>query len=387
MVCAQCSDYSRAGIDESRDLGANPTIHSTGTTYLLCGVPNRSAPTSGLTAAYLSLGTYLVQSRERLYLFQLSTVTVPAVPGCTDTLNVHRLFLHYCLYQAHTNIVQRIDTASRHRDIDQLEIRLVLDWVESHRYNSLLRPSLEYLNTLRLPHLSSHYPTMPIRNPFAKRPLLTTGAEVANDENVPPSTRLPKDSYSGFERVDTVGSRTSSAWSIHSSKSRDNGDYKMSDEKGLWPRRLANSRTSMDTRSSIGDIEHFSISRESFDSYRRSFSPVLVHDVPRQSLDSASMRYPRSSVRHRSFERELPTAEEGFEDVGLNDDQKQTQQQHPKKKGFFAKFSEPQESNTHGEGLARFIPGRKRAQSGQGAELGPVERPKSSQSVQPQEVQ
>lgn len=27
----------------------------------------------------------------------------------------------------------------------------------------------------------------------------------------------------------------------------------------------------MDTRSSIGDIEHFSISRESFDSYRRSF--------------------------------------------------------------------------------------------------------------------
>ncbi|KAH8166963.1 hypothetical protein CIB48_g1266 [Xylaria polymorpha] len=237
---------------------------------------------------------------------------------------------------------------------------------------------------------------MPIRNPFAKRPFLTTGAEVANDENEPPSTRVSKDSYGGFERVDTVGSRTSSAWSIHSTKSRDNGDYKMSgestsvhralmpgneprpsptDEKGLWPRRLANSRTSMDTRSSIGDIEHFSISRESFDSYRRSFS-----------LDSAGMRNPRSSVRHRSFERELPTAEESFEDVGLNDDQKQGQQQHPKKKSFFSKFSEPQESSTHGEGLARFIPGRKRAQSGQGAELGPVERPKSSQSVHPQEV-
>ncbi|KAI0489538.1 hypothetical protein F4859DRAFT_461243 [Xylaria cf. heliscus] len=247
---------------------------------------------------------------------------------------------------------------------------------------------------------------MPIRNPFAKRPFLTTGAEVANDENVPPSTRLSKDSNGGFERVDTVGSRTSSAWSIHSTKSRDNGDYKMSvvndsgvylppsptDEKGLWPRRLANSRTSMDTRSSIGDIEHFSISRESFDSYRRSFdicakSPVLVHDLPRQSLDSAGMRNPRSSVRHRSFERELPTAEEGFEDVGLNDEQKQGQQQHPKKKSFFSKFSEPQESSTHGEGLARFIPGRKRAQSGQGAELGPVDRPKSSQSAHPQEVQ
>ncbi len=169
----------------------------------------------------------------------------------------------------------------------------------------------------------------------------------------------------------------------------------------------------MDTRSSIGDIEHFSISRESFDSYRRSFvrtasihrryclamlirfsvkdicakSPIIAHDFPRQSLDSAGLaRIPRSSVRHRSFERELPTAEEGFEDVGLNDDQKQNHQQ-PKKKGFFAKFSEPQESTTHGEGLARFIPGRKRAQSGQGAELGPVERPKSSQSVHAQEAQ
>ncbi|KAI0196270.1 hypothetical protein EV127DRAFT_450844 [Xylaria flabelliformis] len=246
---------------------------------------------------------------------------------------------------------------------------------------------------------------MPIRNPFAKRPFLTTGAEVANDENAPPSTRQ-KDSYSGFERVDTVGSRTSSAWSIHSTKSRDTGDYKMSvvndsgvylppsptDEKGLWPRRLPNSRTSMDTKSSIGDIEHFSISRESFDSYRRSFdicakSPVLVHDMPRQSLDSAGMRNPRSSVRNRSFERELPTAEEGFEDVGLNDDQKQNQQQHSKRKSFFSKFSEPQEPSVHGEGLSRFIPGRKRAQSGQGAELGPVERPRSSQSVLPQEVQ
>ncbi|KAI1115224.1 hypothetical protein F5Y14DRAFT_140091 [Nemania sp. NC0429] len=244
---------------------------------------------------------------------------------------------------------------------------------------------------------------MPIRNPFARRPLLVT-TDVVNDENARPAAHIPKDSHGGFERVDIVGSRTSSAWSIQSTKSRDNGDYKMSvvndsgvylppsptDEKGLWPRRLANSRTSMDTRSSIGDIEHFSISRESFDSYRRSFdicarSPILVQDRPRQSLDSAALsRNPRSSVRNYSFERELPTAEEGFEDVGLNDDQKQ---QQPKKKSFFAKFSEPQEPNTHGEGLARFIPGRKRAQSGQGAELGPVDRPVSSQSTRPQEAQ
>ena len=76
---------------------------------------------------------------------------------------------------------------------------------------------------------------------------------------------------------------------------------------------------------------------------------------------------PRSSLKNRSFERELPTAEEGFEDVGLNDDHKQNQQ--PKKKSFFAKFSESQEPSMHGEGFSRFIPGRKRAQSGQGAEL------------------
>jgi hypothetical protein len=69
---------------------------------------------------------------------------------------------------------------------------------------------------------------MPIRNPFAKRPFLATGAEAANDENVRPSASPQQDSHSGFERVDTVGSRASSAWSIRTTKSHDNGDYKMS---------------------------------------------------------------------------------------------------------------------------------------------------------------
>ncbi|KAI1322022.1 hypothetical protein F5Y16DRAFT_56645 [Xylariaceae sp. FL0255] len=249
---------------------------------------------------------------------------------------------------------------------------------------------------------------MPIRNPFTRRPFLQTDSTAAGDENVKPGT----DSINGFERVDTMGSRTSSAWSIRSARKEDNGDYKMSvvndsgiylppspvEEKGLWPRRPANSRTSMDTRSSIGDIEHFSISRESFDSYRRSFdvcakSPVTIHDVPRQSLDSRLGRLPRASIRNHSFDNDLPTAEEGFEDVGLNDEQKpqQTQSQNaqnPKRKSFFAKFSEPQEANAHGQGMARFIPGRKRAQSGQGAELGPMERPNSSHHVvEAQEVQ
>ncbi|CAJ2513322.1 Uu.00g014410.m01.CDS01 [Anthostomella pinea] len=244
---------------------------------------------------------------------------------------------------------------------------------------------------------------MPIRNPFAKRP----GALEVNDENIRPGLLSPKDASAGFERVDTVGSRASSAWSIRSGRSQDNGDYKMSvvndsgvylppspiEEKGLWPRQpAAVSRTSTDTRSSIGDIEHFSISRESFDSYRRSFdisarSPVLVHDIPRQSLDSARFpRIPRTSVRDRSFDREPPTEEEGFEDVGLNDEQKQNQQQ-PKKRGFFAKFSDSQELSNPAQGMSRFIPGRKRAQSGGGAELSPMERPKSAVILEGEEMQ
>ncbi|RYP77933.1 hypothetical protein DL770_006973 [Monosporascus sp. CRB-9-2] len=251
-----------------------------------------------------------------------------------------------------------------------------------------------------------------IRIPFTNRRL---NASEAQDENERPGMPASNDSHSGFERVEIMGSKASSALSIRSSKSRDNGDYKMSvvndsgvylppsptEEKGLWPRQsVSASRSSIDTRSSLGDIEHFIISRESFDSYRRSFdisakSPVHVHEVTRRSLDSTRFpaRVPRSSVRGRSFDREPPTPEEGFEEVGLNDEQQKQQtqqQQEPKKKGFFARFSDPQESHnphTHsqGMGMSRFIPGRKRAQSGQGSELAPMERPKSSQSIEVQE--
>ncbi|KAI4596229.1 hypothetical protein KJ359_005736 [Pestalotiopsis sp. 9143b] len=242
---------------------------------------------------------------------------------------------------------------------------------------------------------------MPIRNPFARK--------AGNDENFRPELLSAQDAaHPGFERVDTVGSKASSAQSIRSSKSRDNGDYKLSvvndsgvylppspvEEKGLWPRRPGvPSRTSMDTRSDLGEIEHFSISRESFDSYRRSFdvsarAPVS-HDIPtRASLDSARFpRMPRTSIRDRAFDREPPTAEEGFEDVGLNDDTK-PQQQAPKKRGLFARFGDSQEPSAHSQGMSRFIPGRKRAQSGgQGAELGSISRPSSSQSMEGQEMQ
>lgn len=97
--------------------------------------------------------------------------------------------------------------------------------------------------------------------------------------------------------------------------------------------------------------------------------------------------------RQRLFEREPPTAEsseedEGFEEVYLNDDSKQTQQAptQPKKRGFFSKFSDHNQETAGISPIAspsptasRFslLPSRKRAQSGQGAELGSVE-PKTS---------
>ncbi len=65
---------------------------------------------------------------------------------------------------------------------------------------------------------------MPIRNPFARRP----GAPAANDENVRPGSADRPKPPPAFERVDTVGSKASSALSIGSSKSQDTGEYKMS---------------------------------------------------------------------------------------------------------------------------------------------------------------
>lgn len=65
-----------------------------------------------------------------------------------------------------------------------------------------------------------------IRNPFTRRPGLT----VSTDENARPvSPAAGRDAaHPGFERVDTVGSKASSALSVRSSHSPDNGEYKMS---------------------------------------------------------------------------------------------------------------------------------------------------------------
>lgn len=81
---------------------------------------------------------------------------------------------------------------------------------------------------------------MPIRNPFARRPVGTNVHETPQDENV--ATRDV--SHPGFERVDTVGSKASSSLSIRSARSQDTGEYKLSGKRTLdcdigWPSRPA----------------------------------------------------------------------------------------------------------------------------------------------------
>ncbi|PQE11193.1 pumilio like proteiny domain family member 6 [Rutstroemia sp. NJR-2017a BVV2] len=208
---------------------------------------------------------------------------------------------------------------------------------------------------------------MPIRNPFAKRTDVQSGLQPLSDENAASRT--------SFERVSTVGSRASSM-SIKTGKSEGPPEYKMSEKKSFWPRRAGNiSATSVNTRTtSNDDIDPFPISRESFDSYRRSFdisarSPISPVDGygSRQSLDSVRMpRMPRSAIGDRRFDRQPPTAEEGFEDVGLNDEANKQHQQQTKKKGFFSRIGDD----------AFHMPGRKRGQSGTGEELGSI--PKSN---------
>lgn len=101
--------------------------------------------------------------------------------------------------------------------------------------------------------------------------------------------------------------------------------------------------------------------------------------------------------RQRLFEREPPSAVEegegeGFEDVGLNEDEEKSPvqqmqaQPQPKKRGFFAKFADHVQDNGGLSPIAspspttsRFsiLPNRKRGQSIQGAELSQVDRPQS----------
>lgn len=111
----------------------------------------------------------------------------------------------------------------------------------------------------------------------------------------------------------------------------------------------------------------------------------------RQSLDARLPRLPRSSFHERRFQGEPPTEEEegeGFEDVGLNDNPMKDKPA-PKKKGFFSRLGDqgsddpalttPLSSRFH-------FTNRKRGLSGQGAELGNMERPATANSQEVTQV-
>ena len=90
-------------------------------------------------------------------------------------------------------------------------------------------------------------------------------------------------------------------------------------------------------------------------------------------------------------------SEDAFEDVGLNDETSK-QPQAAKKRGFLSRFGDqqPQQppasadstppgtadaAKAGGLGLGFHFPGRKRGQSGVGAELGNMERPGSAKGM------
>ncbi|KAK0254773.1 hypothetical protein LTR91_026333 [Friedmanniomyces endolithicus] len=229
-----------------------------------------------------------------------------------------------------------------------------------------------------------------IRNPFRKqdenvRPGLTNGIEQK------PSTTP------GVQPVDIQKEKDSAEYKL--SEINDSGVYlppSPTERKSFWSTHSSRSTTSTNYRGHLNaSDDQFSISRESFDSYRRSFdisarSPVLqaTYDGgrPRASFDSRTFQAPppRSS---NSFTRpsQVPaqTQEEplpDFEDVDIQD-KPASQQQLPKKRGLFSRITDigdHPERPASQDGVAKqekpwhHFGGRRRGQSGQGAELGAI---------------
>ncbi|GAD96585.1 conserved hypothetical protein [Paecilomyces variotii No. 5] len=195
----------------------------------------------------------------------------------------------------------------------------------------------------------------------------------------------------------TVNDENQRSSPLNIRRSQDDGpnEYKMSvvndsgvylppsppEKQSFW-HKYPGSAGSSNHRSLVNENEPFSISRESFDSYRRSFdisarSPVSQVDTlpSRTSLDSRFSRMTsRSAINGSTFDRpQSMEEEERFEDVVLGDDVK------PRKKGIFSRIGETLSETPSSTSNSRpsstylgFFPGRKRAQSGQGSELGNV---------------
>ncbi|KAJ5939643.1 hypothetical protein N7466_002777 [Penicillium verhagenii] len=192
-----------------------------------------------------------------------------------------------------------------------------------------------------------------------------------NNENNPPS----QPQRPGPTPIEVRGSQDGNIPEYKLSVVNDSGVYlppSPPEKQSFWSRYPGSTRSSHH-RDLVDENEPFSISRESFDSYRRSFdisarAPVTYPDaVPsRTSLDSRFCRVTSPAMRTTTFQKPDAMKEEIFEDVGLNDEAK------PKKKGIFARFGDSSgdaPSSGKSTPFGFHMPGRKRGQSGGGSEM------------------
>ncbi|KAE8348052.1 hypothetical protein BDV28DRAFT_144442 [Aspergillus coremiiformis] len=218
----------------------------------------------------------------------------------------------------------------------------------------------------------------PFRNFLPKRSAAPNSGEVDSNNDI---NRLSIDSHH------------SSPLNVRRSTENEPPEYKLSvvdgngaylppsppEKQSFWHRYPGSNKSSNNHRDLVDENEPFSISRESFDSYRRSFdisarSPVSYSDAmpSRTSLDSRFSRLPPSYGR--AFEKQ-PTSmeEEQFEEVGLDDDN----EAKPKKKGIFSRFGDfTNDGQTSSNSKLGFhLPGKKRGQSNVGSELGAMKSP------------
>ncbi|RYN35909.1 hypothetical protein AA0112_g4834 [Alternaria arborescens] len=242
---------------------------------------------------------------------------------------------------------------------------------------------------------------MPIRNPFRR-----AGVPEAADEA---QRSAPENGFKSTAVSGATPLQVKDPVEYKLSEINDSGVYlppsPQHEKPTFWHSKSNVSTTSSNHRSLLSETEPFSISRESFDSYRRSFdisarSPITdnVHETyPRQSLDARrsvdtrrsldvrrSRATPRSSMqqsRHSESHEQVP--EEGFEDVGLNDEPKP----QPKKRSIFSRFGDNNHANEKTEerpGSSHHfsLTGRKRAESGAGSELKPMPKPSTDAPVE-----
>jgi len=240
---------------------------------------------------------------------------------------------------------------------------------------------------------------MPIRNPFRRAPEATDEAQ----RNAP-DNEFKNTAVTGAQPLQI---KDSAEYKL--SEINDSGVYlppsPQQEKPSFWHSKSNVSTTSSNHRSLLAETEPFNISRESFDSYRRSFdisarSPITditAETYPRQSLDarrSIDVRHsldvrrsratPRSSMQQgRPSESTDRVPEEGFEDVGLHDEPKPA----PKKRGLFSRFGDNSSADSKQEerpssGHHFSLTGRKRAESGKGEELKPMGQASSDVPVE-----